>query len=208
MRAGLVNNYIFLSISLLFSKMKDTAFIEQMLQKGNEVKEKMRIQLSRLHPSQLVWTPSTPGWSIAECIEHLLIADGLRINIIEKKIATNFKNNKWEELNPLKGFWGSILITQTQEKVKKKIKSPHLFFPANTINADDLIIRFENHLDKILSIINNCVDTDIDLSQVTSPVSKLVTYSLRNAIIIIIGHEQRHINQAIRLSKTAGFPSK
>jgi len=127
---------------------------------------------------------------------------------LKKKIATNFKNNKWEELNPLKGFWGSILITQTQEKVKKKIKSPHLFFPANTINADDLIIRFENHLDKILSIINNCVDTDIDLAQVTSPVSKMVTYSLRNAIIIIIGHEQRHINQAIRLSKTAGFPSK
>ncbi len=187
--------------------MKDTAFIEQMLQKGTEVKEKMKIQLSDLHSSQLLWTPPSTNWSIAECLEHLLIADGLRINIIEQKIATNFMNGKWEQLNPLKGFWGSILITQTQEKVKKKIKAPHLFFPANEINADDLIIRFEKHLDKIVSVITNCAEADIDLAQVTSPVSKLVTYSLRNAIMIIIGHEQRHLNQAIRLRKIAGFPS-
>jgi len=60
-------------------------------------------------------------------LEHLIISDGLRINIIEKKIDENFKSGGWEKLNPLKKFWGSMLITQTQEKVKKKIKAPGLF---------------------------------------------------------------------------------
>jgi len=35
-------------------------------------------------------------------LEHLIISDGLRINIIEKKIDENFKSGGWEKLNPLK----------------------------------------------------------------------------------------------------------
>lgn len=103
--------------------MKDPDFIQQQIQKGTEAKEKVNAELSVLTTKQLNWKPQDASWSIAQCLEHLIISDGLRINIIEKKIYTNFKSGRWEKFNPLKNFWGSVLITQTQEKVKKKIKA-------------------------------------------------------------------------------------
>ena len=107
--------------------MKDPVFIQQQVYKGIEVIEKVNGELSSLSAEQLNWKPNDTSWSIAQCLEHLIISDGLRINIIEKKIDENFKSGGWEKLNPLKKFWGSMLITQTQEKVKKKIKAPGLF---------------------------------------------------------------------------------
>ncbi len=122
--------------------MKDPVFIQQQVYKGIEVIEKVNGELSSLSAEQLNWKPNDTSWSIAQCLEHLIISDGLRINIIEKKIDENFKSGGWEKLNPLKKFWGSMLITQTQEKVKKKIKAPSLFQPSANEATDNIFARF------------------------------------------------------------------
>jgi len=187
--------------------MKDPDFIQQQIQRGTEAKEKVNAELSVLTTKQLNWKPQDASWSIAQCLEHLIISDGLRINIIEKKIYTNFKSGRWEKFNPLKNFWGSVLITQTQEKVKKKIKAPSLFRPRENEVADDFLTEFNRHHDEIFLQLNKCIDADLDEVYVTSPISGLVSYSLRNAIVIIIGHERRHINQAIRVKQSKNFPT-
>ena len=187
--------------------MKDPVFIQQQVYKGIEVIEKVNGELSSLSAEQLNWKPNDTSWSIAQCLEHLIISDGLRINIIEKKIHDNFKSGGWEKINPLKKFWGSMLITQTQEKVKKKIKAPRLFQPPENKATDNIFARFNIHHDKIFLQIKNCLDADLDEVYVISPISDLVSYSLRNAITIITGHERRHINQAIRIKQSKDFPT-
>jgi len=187
--------------------MKDPVFIQQQVYKGIEVIEKVNGELSSLSAEQLNWKPNDTSWSIAQCLEHLIISDGLRINIIEKKIDENFKSGGWEKLNPLKKFWGSMLITQTQEKVKKKIKAPSLFQPSANEATDNIFARFNIHHDKIFLQIKNCLDADLDEVYVISPISDLVSYSLRNAITIITVHERRHINQAIRIKQSKDFPT-
>lgn len=100
-----------------------------------------------------------------------------------------------------------MLITQTQEKVKKKIKAPQLFRPAANEFAEDIFIKFTTHLDNIVLQLQKCTDADIDEVYVASPISGLVSYSLRNAITIITGHERRHLAQAIRVKQAKDFPT-
>ena len=50
-------------------------------------------------------------------------------------------------------------------------------------------------------------DLDVEKIIISSPVTKLVTYSLMDAYRIIITHEQRHLLQAKKVSKTDGFPN-
>ncbi len=187
--------------------MKDPDFIQQQIQKGIEAKERINAELIMLSGEQLNWKHHDASWSIAQCLAHLIIADGLRIGIIEKKINEDFKTGGWEKLNPLKNFWGSVLTTQTQERVKHKIKAPRLFLPPENEMADDILSGFTKHLEDIFLHINNCIDANIDEVFVISPISGLVSYSLRNAITIIIGHERRHISQAIRIKQSKDFPT-
>lgn len=187
--------------------MKDPAFIQQMIEKGIGAKEKVKAEFSTLSSSQLNWQPSNDEWSIAQCLEHLIIADGLRNQIIKKKITQNFRSGTWERINPLKNFWGLMLVTQSQEKIHKKIKAPGRFQPSTTTITEDIQLKFEDYLDNLLNDITACEKADLDKVFVTSPVSGLVTYSLRNAIAIIIGHQYRHINQAIKVKHLSAFPS-
>ncbi|MEO5947487.1 MAG: DinB family protein [Chitinophagaceae bacterium] len=187
--------------------MKDPDFIHQLLQKGMEAKEKTITEIFLLSSEQLNWKPYDTSWSIAQCLKHLIIADGLRLHNIEKKIKQDFRTVGWEKFNPLKKFWGSVLVLQTQEKVRHKIIAPRLFQPPENERREDILTGFNKHFDEIVLKLNSCLDADLDKVYVISPISGLVSYSLRNAITIIIGHERRHINQAIRIKESKDFPT-
>ncbi|MDP4261159.1 MAG: hypothetical protein Q8941_01395 [Bacteroidota bacterium] len=66
--------------------------------------------------------------------------------------------------------------------------------------------RFYKHPDILLEYSTACRAINLDKTPITYPVSKIVTYSLRNAITILIQHEHRHINQAIRVKQHKDFP--
>ena len=100
-----------------------------------------------------------------------------------------------------------MLEHQVQEKTGKKINTPPIFTPSQSTIDLGILERFYKHLDTLLEYIADFIKTDIDKTHITSPVSKVVTYSLRKAITILIQHEHRHINQAIRVKITKGFPA-
>ncbi len=187
--------------------MKDHGFIEQLIRKGIDAKEKVNTEFHMLNHEQLNWKPLDNLWSINQCLEHLIISDGLRNTAIEKKIRQNFKTNIWENINPLRDFWGTVLVAQTNEHMKKKVKAPRIFQPSTEEIGIEIFSRFNDHIDNLIDHIKICIDADLDKVHVTSPISGFVSYSLRNAMTIIIGHERRHIKQATRVKKLSGFPS-
>jgi hypothetical protein len=47
---------------------------------------------------------------------------------------------------------------------------------------------------------------DLDAITVTSPVLRVITYSLMDGYRIIVAHERNHVAQARRVTETHGFP--
>jgi uncharacterized damage-inducible protein DinB len=187
--------------------MKDSIFIQQMLQKGNESREKVRAEFSTLSLPQLNWKPAEESWSIGQCLDHLVVSDCLYFPAFKKISEGKQEMTFWENWSPLSGLFGKMLENQVQEKVGKKINTPQQFAPSQGNIDLGILERFYKHLDTLLEYIADFIKKDIDKTHITSPVSKVVTYSLRRAITILIQHEHRHINQAIRLKATKGFPA-
>ncbi len=187
--------------------MKDSIFIQQMLQKGNEAKEKVKTEFSNLSLAQLNWKPAEESWSIGQCLDHLIVSDCLYFPAFKNISAGKYEMTFWENWSPLSGLFGKMLEHQVQEKIGKKINTPQIFAPSQSDIDWGILERFYKHLDSLLDYIADFIKTDIDKTHITSPVSKVVTYSLRKAITILIQHEHRHINQAIRVKETKDFPS-
>jgi hypothetical protein len=104
-------------------------------------------------------------------------------------------------------LFGKVLADQVKEKPRRKLNAPKILAP--TSHDIDALIRerFDKHLDSLLEYIAGFSHLDLDKIRVTSPVSTFVTYSLRHAITLLIQHEHRHINQAIRVMQRKDFPS-
>jgi sulfite reductase beta subunit-like hemoprotein len=49
-------------------------------------------------------------------------------------------------------------------------------------------------------------DLDLEKIVITSPVAAAITYSLMDAYRLIVVHEQRHFQQARRVTEEPGFP--
>jgi len=187
--------------------MKDGIFIQEMLARGNEAREKAKARFSKLSAAQLNWKPSAESWSIGQCLEHLIISDCLYFPALKKATEGKLEMSFWENWNPLAPVFGKILASQTEEKPKNKLNAPRIFRPPEHRIDTGVLERFHKHLDSLLAYIADCSRVDIDKTHITSPVSRMVTFSVRRCISILIQHEHRHINQASRLMQAKDFPA-
>lgn len=104
--------------------MKDEDFINGLLQKGREANGKVSSEFSNSSAGQLNWQSSPVSWSIAQCLDHLIVSHLIYFFRLKKITEGNFKMNFWEKYSPFTKIWGSIMKDQMQEQVKRKLKAP------------------------------------------------------------------------------------
>src|SRR5262245_44215544 len=102
--------------------MTDQPFINSILEKGNQAKNKLTV-FSNISTEQLNWKSSPSSWSIAQCLEHLMKSHTAFIPIFNKISSGNFKMSFWERYSPFTRVWGNFFKTQLQETPKRKYKS-------------------------------------------------------------------------------------
>lgn len=188
--------------------MSYTYFIQQLLHKGDEAKRKVNSEFAHLSIQQLNWKPAPKSWSIAQCLDHVIISDSLYFPTLEKIIAGTYISSFWEKWSPFSTFFGRSFVKALSEEPKTKMKTTKVFLPS-TGNIDSGIIeRFYQHHDTFMNLISGCCSS-IKLEEIiiTSPRFRFITYHLKDVLTFLLQHEHRHINQAIRVKKSEGFPA-
>ena len=183
-------------------------FIKAILEKGKDARQKVQNEFSGISLQQLNWKPSGKSWSIAQCLNHLVISDSSYFSILKRISAGNYHMNFWEKYSPFSKLIGRIMKDQLQEQVGRKLKAPGKFHPAASGINMEIFERYYQNLDEFLELVSKCRDIDIDKTIITSPVLSVVTYSLRDALQLLVQHEHRHINQAIRVKRNEKFPKQ
>ena len=168
----------------------------------------MLLEFSGISSEQLNWKLSPESWSVAQCLEHLVISGSCYFPVLKKITEGTYKMNFWERYSPFTGLCGRLMKDRLQEQVKKKMIAPKKFRPQAPGKKLDLIGAYHKNLDTFLNYISNCTHVDVDKTIITSPTIRIVTYSLRDAFSFLVQHEHRHINQAIRVKANEGFPGK
>jgi len=186
--------------------MKDSLLIEYLIKRGEEAKNKVVTTFSALSAEQLNWKPTPEDWSIAQCLDHLIVSDRLYFPAFKAINEGNYKMSIWEKLNPFRNLFGKMLKLQLQETVKKKVKTPAIFAPSEKQIPTAITENYQQHLDQLVVYFSGLSNSDLDKLQITSPVSKMISYSLRYAVTILMQHEFRHINQALFVQALPEFP--
>lgn len=188
--------------------MKDPAFIQEMFSRGRNAGEKVKQELGMLTADQINWKHSAETWSVGQCLDHLIVSDSLYFPALERIARGDFRMSWWQHWNPFSKLFANMLISQTGEKVNRKLKAPRVFVPSVGNLDAGILSRFQGHLDTLTHYIGECRHSDLDKIQISSPASKVISYSLRSAILILVQHEHRHVNQAIRVKELHGFPKE
>jgi len=173
---------------------------------GRLVADETKRAFGRLSDEQVNWTPSAGEWSIGQCFDHLIISNRPFFAIIEEIREGRRRNRAWERMPVLPRFFGQHLLRTLRADSGRKVKARPAFYPSTSHIAGGIIASFVEQQDRLLALIETTRGLDLNGITVTSPVVRLITYSLLDAYRIIVVHEQNHFVQARRVMESPGFP--
>jgi hypothetical protein len=173
---------------------------------ANNVANEAKNTFGHLTPAQLNWKPSAERWSVAQCFDHLLTTNKGYFPVIDSVLAGQ-KRTLWQSVPLVPGLLGKLLIKALDPASTRKFKTPGKFQPGQSDVSDSVINDFVAQQTRMVEKMKSTEHLDLERIVITSPAAAVVTYSLMDAYRIIVVHEQRHFQQAKRVTEESGFPA-
>jgi len=172
----------------------------------NNTTQQVTQNFSALSNAQMNWKPDVSKWSIAQCIDHLIVSNSTYFPTFDKLINKAYQLPLIQKLNPFNKVFGPIMVKHLGPQSKQKLKSPKIFTPSTSTLSSTIIEDFSKHQEVLINYFHQLNHLDKDTIVITSPVNSFVSYSLHYAMQIIAVHEQRHFNQAMNVLSHPTYP--
>jgi uncharacterized damage-inducible protein DinB len=183
--------------------------LSQVTQNNIDVVSKKCIHLG---VNQLEWKPKQGSWSILEVLAHLNSYSNYYHERFKQRIErTKFKNIKENFVpSPLgKSAWKSMKLGRANN-VKRKFKAPKNYNPAFNPSLIDsnAVDHFINSQKELIDILELSKTVNLKKAKVKISISKIVRLRLGDALMFVIYHNERHIQQIKNILANPNFPKK
>lgn len=175
--------------------------ISALVRQADSIAKNVEKVFGGLNAAQLNWKPNEKSWSIAQCLEHLIVTNKLEFPAVENALKENYKNPFWSRIPFLSDVCGKTAIRLFKPQNPRKFKAPKSFQPSNSEFSETIVPDFVAHQRELVEIFERSGHLDLRKTKIVSPVSNFITYSLSDAFQVLTVHEQRHFQQAERVLK-------
>jgi hypothetical protein len=165
-----------------------------------------RTTFGGLDARQLNWRADAAHWSVAQCFDHLLTANGLMFQAAEDALKGSAPRTLWQRLPVVPGVLGRMLVRSQAPTTARKFTAPPKAQPSASEIGADVIQRFiDQHRDAVARV-QALDDRDAARAIMTSPFVRVVTYSVLDGWRLVFAHDRRHFEQACSVARSRGFP--
>lgn len=165
----------------------------------------VRQSLAPLSERQLGWKPGPKTWSVDECLGHLVVShDAYRPRIQ----AVTGSTAPWAQQDRRVGAtWiGAMLFKGVNPDSRRRLRAPAVFRPGRATYPGTSVETFLECHESLALLVENTSELDWHGIKVVSPASRFIRLRLGNVYRVLSAHAQRHVNQAIGVTETEGFP--
>jgi uncharacterized damage-inducible protein DinB len=160
-----------------------------------ETRERLLRMAHGLSPAQLQFKPGPDRWSVAECLEHIVVVETGVLRLIEgalQKPASSFKSSA--ELD--------ARLQRAPDRTVR-VKAPDILVPTGRWPHDQLLREFETARKGTAEF---AATTNAELRLHTFPHPLLGELDCYQWLLLIAAHGERHRAQAEEVMADAGFP--
>lgn len=164
-----------------------------------ETKKDLQDAIKNLSDSQLNWKPADSVWSVAECIEHIALAEKNLFDFAQGSLKEAANPDKRKELKFATEQDVIKMITDRSFKVKTR----EGFIPSNQFgSAQKSLDAFVERRNGLIDYIKKTGD-DLRNHFVALPFGTMDTYQF---LIFLSAHTKRHTLQIEEVKANPGFP--
>ena len=197
---------------MISTRMTTTDLIQIATQITRSNIELINTSVKKMSDSQLNWKSGATSWSVNEVLAHLNEYGKYYHPVFLRKIEnTRFTSTKEAFLSsPLgRSAWKSMKLGNAKN-VKRKFKAPKDYNPtiAHSLLEGEQVERFENQQKNLLEIIEKSTTVNIRRVKIPISISKVVRLRLGDALLFVVYHNERHMQQILNIQKSPNFPAQ
>jgi hypothetical protein len=169
-------------------------------------------KFSNYSQAQLSWKPNEGTWSLNEVFSHLnSYATYYHSAFLERIEKTRFRSPRENfASSPLgRSAWQSMKLGK-QNNVKRKFNAPKAYNPTvnpSMVNEQE-VQDFLKAQHELLTVLEKSIAVSLRKVKVPISISKIIRLRLGDALLFVAYHNERHMQQAINLTKHPKFPRK
>jgi uncharacterized damage-inducible protein DinB len=167
-------------------------------------------KFSHLNDQQKNWRKDSESWSINEIFAHLNEFAHYYHNAFTTKIErTRFTEPKDIFISsPLgRSAWKSMKLGNLKN-IKRKFKAQRIYNPlihSELVSGNDTE-TFESNQIELIKIIDKAELVNLRKVKVPISISKIVRLRLGDALLFVVYHNERHMQQALNILSNSKFP--
>jgi uncharacterized damage-inducible protein DinB len=158
-------------------------------------RDRLVATVQRLSPSQLAYKPAPDRWSVAECLEHLIVVESSVFGLIQKAIE--------QPPEPAKSGTEDAAIVAKALDRNERVKGPDALMPAARWAQSELLNEFEATRNRTSQL---AASTDADLRRLVVPHRRFGPLDCYQWLLLVAAHGERHRAQAEEVMASPEFP--
>lgn len=187
-------------------KIPATRHLDDLERRLEAIGRRTRELTSDLRTEQLLWRPAPDRWGIADCFEHLLVADAPYFSRLREAIERSAPAAGGERLYA-PGLLAGWFIRSVSPEGTLKLPAPRKFRPPpDRPDRADAPDRFLADEEVLAGLLADARDVDLQGAKIKSPVTSLLRLTIGEALTLLVSHQERHLGQAEAVRRDPGFP--
>jgi DinB superfamily len=154
-----------------------------------------------LTEAQGAWRVRPEAWSVAECLDHLAVADRVYIDAMREPAQRARQQGRLRRRPALPGFVGRWFAQRLEPppKPSSRLKAPRKIRPRTAPSLADAFASFITAHRDARAFLRANADLDLASVRFPNPFISGVRFSLATGLHVITAHERRHLWQARRV---------
>jgi hypothetical protein len=163
-------------------------------------------QTQHLDERQLNWKPNADKWSVAECLQHLIItAEGYLPQVAKQLDDANLRRVKGKE-GYQTTFFGKIFLGFLDPESARKLSAPKMFKPEASQYDRQIVTQHLTLLRKIMDCLKEADGYILNRLIIKSPAAWFIRFNMGDYFKIELLHHQRHLIQIKKTIALEEFP--
>lgn len=165
-----------------------------------KTKQRLLNDVQKLSEQQLNYKPDSTRWSVAQCIEHIALAE----NGLWQWCMMTLKNDSATLIQPGKALANEQLIAAVTDR-SKKAQAPEVLKPGNQFaGAKEALTVYLSRRDSTIQFLKTTQEP-LETHYMQTPAGTLNVFQ---GLLLLAAHSERHTLQIEEVMKSPGFPGK
>lgn len=171
---------------------------ETLLKNLEESRERLLAMAKNLSREELHYRPAADRWTIAECMEHIVIVEARLLGVIQKTLETEPDPSKRSAMEGQDDALVAGLVARVA-----RFRAPEFVVPTGRWPDEQLLKEFEVARRQTRAF---ATSTNADLRRHFYKHPALGELDLYQWLLLIAGHSDRHRVQSEEVMASPGFP--